>query len=67
MPQRKRDETAKGPGPRRYYVGELCSEAERVRAFLAAGGGSRATYFNWSRKLHAPVTHSGLGPENEDC
>jgi hypothetical protein len=32
------------------------SEAERVQAFLAAGGGSRSTYFNWSRKLQAPVT-----------
>jgi hypothetical protein len=31
------------------------SEAERVQAFLAAGGGSRSTYFNWSRKLQAPV------------
>jgi hypothetical protein len=32
------------------------SEAERVQAFLAQGGGSRSTYFNWSRKLHAQVT-----------
>ena len=31
------------------------SEAQRVRAFVAAGGGSRATYFNWSRKLQEPV------------
>jgi hypothetical protein len=31
------------------------SEAQRVRAFVAAGGGSRATYFNWSRKLQAPT------------
>ena len=32
------------------------SEAERVQAFLAQGGGSRSTYFNWSRKLHAQGT-----------
>jgi hypothetical protein len=31
------------------------SEAERVQAFVAQGGGSRSTYFNWSRKLQAPV------------
>jgi hypothetical protein len=31
------------------------SEAERVQAFQAAGGGSRATYFNWSRKLQVLV------------
>src|SRR5262249_7558345 len=37
-----------------------CSEAERVRAFLAAGGGSRSSYFNWSRKLQAPVTPSTI-------
>ena len=32
---------------------EYASEAERVRAFIASGGGSRATYFNLSKKLHA--------------
>jgi hypothetical protein len=32
------------------------SEAERVQAFVAAGGGSRSTYFNWSRKLQTQVT-----------
>jgi hypothetical protein len=31
---------------------QYTSEAQRVQAFLAAGGGSRATYFNWARKLH---------------
>jgi hypothetical protein len=31
------------------------SEAERVQAFLAQGGGSRSTYFNWLRKLQAQV------------
>jgi hypothetical protein len=31
------------------------SEAERVQAFLAQGGGSRSTYFHWARKLQAPV------------
>ena len=31
------------------------SEAERVQAFLAQGGGSPSTYFNWSRKLPAHV------------
>ncbi len=35
---------------------EYRSEAERVQAFLAAGGGSRSTYFNWSRKLQSQVT-----------
>jgi hypothetical protein len=34
------------------------SEAERVQAFLAQGGGSRSTYFNWSRKLQA----QGIAP-----
>ena len=29
------------------------SEGDRVQAFLAQGGGSRSTYFNWSRKLQA--------------
>jgi hypothetical protein len=27
------------------------SEAERLQAFQAQGGGSRSTYFNWSRRL----------------
>jgi hypothetical protein len=35
---------------------QYASEAERVQAFQAAGGGSRSTYFNWSRKLQAQVT-----------
>ena len=30
------------------------SEAERVQAFIAKGGGSRSTYFNLSRKLQPP-------------
>ena len=30
------------------------SEAERVRAFIARGGGSRSTYFSVARKLRAP-------------
>jgi hypothetical protein len=29
------------------------SEAERVRAFIASGGGSRATYFNLSKRLQS--------------
>ena len=41
------------------------SEAERVEAFLAAGGGSRSTYFNWSRKLQAPVTSSAICLRNQ--
>lgn len=32
------------------------SEAERVRAFIAQGGGSRSTYFNLARQQRAPVT-----------
>lgn len=35
------------------------SEAERARAFTAAGGGSRATYFNHAKKLHAPAAEFG--------
>jgi hypothetical protein len=31
------------------------SEAQRVQAFMASGGGSRSTYFNLSRKLPARV------------
>jgi hypothetical protein len=36
------------------------SEAERVQAFVAAGGGSRSSYFNWSRKLQAPATPAAI-------
>jgi hypothetical protein len=36
------------------------SEAERVQAFQAAGGGSRSSYFNWSRKLPPPVTPTAI-------
>src|SRR5262249_55160981 len=32
------------------------SEAERLQAFQAQGGGSRSTYFNLSRRLEAAVT-----------
>ena len=32
------------------------SEAERVRAFVASGSGSRSTYFNLCKKLPAPLT-----------
>jgi hypothetical protein len=31
------------------------SEAERVQAFVAGGGGSRSTYFNLSKKLRLPL------------
>jgi hypothetical protein len=31
------------------------SEAERVKAFIARGGGSRSTYFNLAKKLRAPA------------
>jgi hypothetical protein len=41
------------------------SEAERVEAFLAAGGGSRSTYFNWCRKLHGPVTAPAIRLRNQ--
>ena len=40
-------------------------EAERVQAFLAAGGGSRSTYFNWSRKLQAQVTVPAICLRNQ--
>src|SRR5262249_27446394 len=43
---------------------QYCSEAERVRAFQAAGGGSRATYFNWCRKLHALDTAPAITLRN---
>jgi hypothetical protein len=36
------------------------SEAERVRAFRAAGGGARSSYFNWSRKLQATATPAAI-------
>jgi len=39
------------------------SEAERVGAFIAAGGGSRATYFNHAKKLHPPAT--GVSPSRQ--
>jgi hypothetical protein len=32
------------------------SEAQRVCAFVDAGGGSRATYFNWCKKLQGPLS-----------
>ena len=32
------------------------SEAERVRAFIAKGAGSRSTYFNLARKLPPPTS-----------
>jgi hypothetical protein len=41
------------------------SEAERVEAFLAAGGGSRSTYFNWSRKLQAAATAPAICLRNQ--
>ena len=39
---------------------DYASEAERVRAFIARGGGSRATYFNLSKRLQ---TQSGTAPK----
>jgi hypothetical protein len=38
----------------------FASEAERVRAFVAAGLGCRATYFNSARKLRPPETIPGI-------
>jgi hypothetical protein len=35
---------------------EYATQAERVRAFIAKGGGSRSTYFNLAKKLAAPPT-----------
>jgi hypothetical protein len=32
------------------------TQAERLQAFQAQGGGSRSAYFNWSRRLQAAVT-----------
>jgi len=40
------------------------SEAERVQAFLAQGGGARSTYFNWSRKLQAPAAAPAIRLNN---
>ena len=34
---------------------DYTSEAHRVRAFMASGGGSRATYFNLAKRLQAHV------------
>lgn len=34
------------------------SEAERVKAFREGGGGNRATYFNYAKKLHPSATES---------
>jgi hypothetical protein len=36
------------------------SEAERVRAFIAQGGGSRSTYFNLSRKLQGATAPAAV-------
>jgi hypothetical protein len=41
------------------------SEAERVQAFMAAGGGSRSTYFNWSRKLQTQVSSPAICLRNQ--
>jgi hypothetical protein len=41
------------------------SEAERVQAFVAAGGGSRSTYFNWSRKLQTQATVPAICLNNQ--
>ena len=35
------------------------SEEERVKAFQDRGGGSRATYFNYAKKVHPPATRGG--------
>jgi hypothetical protein len=32
------------------------SEAERVKAFVASGAGSRATYFHLCKKLRGPLS-----------
>ena len=40
--------------------GRYASEAERVAAFAAAGGGCRATYFNHARKLAEKMVIPGL-------
>jgi hypothetical protein len=34
------------------------SEAERVKAFVASGGGSRATYFHLCKKLRGPLSRA---------
>ena len=38
----------------------FASEEERVRAFVAAGIGCRATYFNYAKKLQPPAGKSAL-------
>lgn len=38
----------------------LASEADRVQAFIAAGHGSRATYFNHAKKLKSPKQRKPL-------
>ena len=40
------------------------NEKERVRAFIAGGGGSRATYFNHARKLRPKVEPPRIVLEN---
>jgi len=40
------------------------SEAERVQAFLAQGGGARSTYFNLARKLQAPAAAPAIRLNN---
>jgi hypothetical protein len=39
------------------------SEEERVKAFRERGGGSRATYFNYAKKLHPPAARCGTIPQ----
>jgi hypothetical protein len=41
------------------------SEAERAQAFVAAGGGSRSTYFNWSRKLQSQQALPAIRVSNQ--
>ena len=43
---------------------QYCTEAERLQAFLAQGGGSRSTYFNWSRRLQAVVPVAAIKSDN---
>jgi hypothetical protein len=43
---------------------QYCTEAERLQAFLAQGGGSRSTYFNWSRRLQATETAPAIRLNN---
>ena len=42
----------------------FASEEDRVRAFVAAGWGSRATYFNHARKLSPPAAALHLPLKN---